>query len=91
MKNIITYENLHYFAYSNDKLCRGKVKGIVLDFFGLGAQLMYDDHPWGRELALQNIRKKQADTIRLKRMKIAVRIIPRSLLRGILYTIIALP
>ena len=55
MKNIITYENLHYFAYSNDKLCRGKVKGIVLDFFGLGAQLMYDDHPWGRELALQNI------------------------------------
>lgn len=43
MKKLITYENLRSYAYSNDKLICGDVRGIVLDFFGLGAQSMYGE------------------------------------------------
>lgn len=43
MKNIITYENLSSFASSNDRIIEGGIKGIVLSFFGLGCQSMFDD------------------------------------------------
>ncbi|MBQ4065829.1 MAG: hypothetical protein IJD10_06985 [Clostridia bacterium] len=56
MKNIITYENLRSFTYSNDHLIQGEIKGIVLFFTGLGSQVMYDDDPFhGRYLAERNI------------------------------------
>jgi pimeloyl-ACP methyl ester carboxylesterase len=56
MENVICSENYRQFAYSNDALCHGRIRGIVLSFFGLGYQEMYDaDTDWGRRLAAQNI------------------------------------
>ncbi len=55
MEKIITYENLRNFAYSNDKLCKGKIRGIVLSFFGLGGMSMFDDEPNGTDLAGQDV------------------------------------
>ncbi|MBQ4511000.1 MAG: prolyl oligopeptidase family serine peptidase [Clostridia bacterium] len=56
MNKIITYENLRSFAYSNDKLIKGKIKGVAIDFFGLGGQAMYkDDTDTGKRLAENNI------------------------------------
>jgi len=53
---IINYENLRSFAYSNDKLIKGKIKGIAIDFFGLGCQAMYnEDTEVGKRLAEHNI------------------------------------
>ena len=53
---IITYENLRSFAYSNDKLINGEIKGVAIDFFGLGGQAMYkDDTEAGKMLAKHNI------------------------------------
>ncbi len=43
MDKKINYDSLRYFAYSNDKLINGKIKGVVLDFFGLGCQAMYHE------------------------------------------------
>ncbi len=43
MEKKINYENLRYYAYSNDKIVKGDVKGIVIDFFGLGGQAMYHE------------------------------------------------
>lgn len=43
MEKIINYENLSYFAYSNDKEIKGEIKGVVLDFFGLGGMGMYPE------------------------------------------------
>jgi Prolyl oligopeptidase family. len=40
MEKLIHYDNLRSFAYSNDKLCDGQIKGIVLEFSGLGGQEM---------------------------------------------------
>ncbi|MBQ7411532.1 MAG: prolyl oligopeptidase family serine peptidase [Clostridia bacterium] len=45
MEKIITYESLRSFAYSNDKLIKGEIKGIVLDFFGLGGMNMLSGDP----------------------------------------------
>lgn len=42
MKHVISYENLRLFAYSNDKICRKPIRGLVLDFFGLGSINMYE-------------------------------------------------
>lgn len=55
MEKIMTYDTLKCFAYSNDRLCTGKIRGIVLSFFGLGGMAMFDDDPTGRELAEQNV------------------------------------
>ncbi len=57
MKNVINYENLRSFAYSNDKLINGKIKGVVIDFFGLGCQAMYntEDTKAGKLFAENNI------------------------------------
>ncbi len=41
MEKIINYENPRYFTYSNDKLCKGDIKGIVISFFGLGNASMF--------------------------------------------------
>lgn len=45
MKPIISYETLRSFAYSNDRLCAGKIRGIVLAFQGLGAREMFSADP----------------------------------------------
>lgn len=56
MKKLITYDTLRNFSYSNDKICTAPIKGIVLDFFGLGGQQMFDeDMPFGKELANKGI------------------------------------
>lgn len=57
MKNVINYENLRSFAYSNDKLITGEIKGVAIDFFGLGCQAMYnrEDTEMGKYLAERNI------------------------------------
>ena len=56
MKNIITYENLRSFTYSNDHLIQGEIKGIVIFFTGLGSQAMYDEDPFhGKYLAERGI------------------------------------
>ena len=56
MEHIMTYETLSYFAYSNDQICRQPIRGIVLDFFGLGVMKMYDTHTEnGLKLAEQGI------------------------------------
>ena len=52
----ITYDKLRYFAYSNDKICTQPIKGIVIDFFGLGATVMYDeDTPLGKMFAEKGV------------------------------------
>ena len=56
MKNVITYDTLRNFAYSGDSICSMPIKGIVLDFSGLGAQRMYDeDTPLSKDLAQKGI------------------------------------
>lgn len=46
--NVINYDNLRYFCFSNDKLVKGPVRGIVVEFFGLGGTGMpEDDNPNG--------------------------------------------
>ncbi len=45
MEQIVNYDNLRSFAYSNDKLIKGEVRGIVLRFFGLGTQTIFDTDP----------------------------------------------
>lgn len=56
MEKIINYENLRNFAYSNDKICEGEIKGIVLQFFGLGGKEMYaEDTESGRMFAKYGI------------------------------------
>lgn len=43
MEKRITYENLRQFCYSNDKLVKGPIRGIILVFFGLGSTAMFDE------------------------------------------------
>ena len=45
MKKIITYEKLRCFTYSNDRLIKGEVQGIVLNFLGLGFRDMIKEDP----------------------------------------------
>ena len=42
MNKIVNYDNLRKFAYSNDKLIKGEIKGIVLNFSGCSVYTMYD-------------------------------------------------
>lgn len=37
MEKIINYENLRYFAYSNDRICQKPIRGIVMDFWGMNS------------------------------------------------------
>ena len=51
MRPVITYETLRSFTYSNDALITRPVRGIILDFMGLGGAKMFDEDP-GRGVAL---------------------------------------
>lgn len=56
MEKIINYDNLRYFAYSNDKICVKPIKGIVLSFLGLNSCLMhYADTDDGKYFAERGI------------------------------------
>ena len=56
MEKIITYETLRNFAYSNDLLIKSDIKGIVIEFYGLGGMMMYNnDLPDGIEYAEKGI------------------------------------
>ena len=41
MKKVMTYETLRSYAYSNDHLINGEIKGIVVEFFGLGSTTVH--------------------------------------------------
>ena len=43
MRKLITYETLRNYAYSNDTLLSSCIKGIVLEFTGLGGQEMIQE------------------------------------------------
>ncbi|MBO5109141.1 MAG: prolyl oligopeptidase family serine peptidase [Clostridia bacterium] len=43
MEKLITMENLRNFAYVNDRICKKPIRGVVLNFFGLGCQAMYHE------------------------------------------------
>ena len=45
MEKIINYENLRNFAYSNDRLVKGEIRGVVLNFSGLGNMTIYNTEP----------------------------------------------
>ena len=45
MEKIITYETLRNFAYSNDHLIKCEIKGIVLNFYGLGGMTIHNADP----------------------------------------------
>lgn len=45
MNKIINYENLRSFAYVSDKICVQPIKGMIVDFFGLGNMNMFNDDP----------------------------------------------
>ena len=56
MEKIITYDNLRSFAYSNDKICTGPIRGIAVSFFGLGGASMFsEDTNEGKLFAEHNI------------------------------------
>ena len=56
MEKKINYENLSYYAYSNDKILNGAPKGIVIDFYGLGCMAMYhSDTDAGKFFAENNV------------------------------------
>ena len=45
MEKFITYENLRYFAYSNDHICEKPIRGILMDFWGMNSTGMYHEDP----------------------------------------------
>lgn len=56
MQNLITAENLRSFAYCNNAICRMPVRGIVIEFFGLGnTSMFWDDTDAGKFYAEQGI------------------------------------
>lgn len=56
MEKIITYEKLRNFTYSNDQIVKMPIKGIVLDFFGLGGQnMIWQDSDLSRRYAENGI------------------------------------
>lgn len=56
MKTVITSENIRSFAYVNDGVCTRPVKGVAIDFMGLGGMSMYDkETPRGERLGAQGI------------------------------------
>ena len=42
---MINHNNLRLFAYSNDKLINGNIRGLVMDFQGLGFNGILDEDP----------------------------------------------
>lgn len=45
MQGLMTYENIRNFAYTNDKLIKGDIRGIVLQFYGLNNTRMFPADP----------------------------------------------
>lgn len=43
MKRVITAENVRCFAYVNDAVCTRPIRGIAIDFMGLGGQSRFDE------------------------------------------------
>ena len=43
MDKIITNENFRSFAYCNQKICVKPIKGIVVYFYGLGGQFLFEE------------------------------------------------
>lgn len=43
MEKIITIENFRSFAYCNHEICVRPIKGIVVYFYGLGGQFLFDE------------------------------------------------
>lgn len=43
MEKIITIHNLRSFAYCNHEICKKPIKGIVIYFYGLGGQFLFDE------------------------------------------------
>ena len=41
---MITYEKLRSYSYSNDRLIKGAIKGVAVQFTGLGGSSMQDDN-----------------------------------------------
>ena len=57
MKKVITAENVRMFAYVNDTICKRPIKGIAVNFMGLGGLTMYDreESEQGKRMAEQGI------------------------------------
>ncbi|MBP3304753.1 MAG: prolyl oligopeptidase family serine peptidase [Oscillospiraceae bacterium] len=56
MEKIITIRNLRDFAYCNHRICEKPIRGIVLSFFGLGGDAMFQEDPEeGRRYAAEGI------------------------------------
>lgn len=56
MEKLITMQNLHDFAYCNDRICKQPIKGLVLSFFGLGdARMLTEDPDEGHRFAERGI------------------------------------
>lgn len=56
MKKVINAENVRMFAYVNDGICRRPIKGIAVDFMGLGGQSRFDeDTSVGKRMAEQGM------------------------------------
>lgn len=56
MEKIITYETIRSFAYSNDAIVTKPVRGIAIDFFGLGgASMFWEDTDAGKFYAERGI------------------------------------
>jgi len=57
MDKIINYENLKRFAYTNEKICKKPIKGVVISFFGCGATFasVNDEPPIGKRMAEMGI------------------------------------
>ena len=52
MEKLITFENLRNFAYCNNEICKMPVRGLALNFFGLGGAAMFtEDTDDGRMFA----------------------------------------
>lgn len=43
MENVVKFENIRSFAYVNDGVCARPIRGIVLNFLGLGSTAMYSE------------------------------------------------
>lgn len=43
MEKIISIQNFRRFAYCNDHICKKPIRGIVLFFYGLGGQFLFDE------------------------------------------------
>ena len=56
MKKVMTYETLRRFAYSNDHLIEGEIRGIIVEFYGLGnGNMQNSDSGEALEYAAQNL------------------------------------